>query len=65
MGKSSVKIGYTIQQACEATGIGRTKMYEYIHDGLVKPKKSGRNNIFTHDELVRLINSLPDSGRAA
>ena len=57
------KLGYTLQEACDVTGIGRTKMYEYMKAGLVKPKKSGRNNIFTHDQLVRLVNSLPDSGR--
>ena len=53
------KISYTIREASEATGIGRTKLYEYMQDGAIKPIKAGRRTLFKHADLVRLIDSLP------
>ena len=58
--EAPAKIAYTLSQACEVTGIGRTKMYEFMNAGLVKPKKSGRNNIFTAEQLRKLVDSLPE-----
>ena len=58
--ETPAKIAYTLSQACEVTGIGRTKMYEFMNAGLVKPKKSGRNNIFTAEQLRKLVDSLPE-----
>jgi hypothetical protein len=56
------KISYTLLEACAATGIGRTRMYQLVAAGLITPKKCGRNNLFSHDDLVRLIQNLPESG---
>ena len=53
------KIGYTIDQAVEASGIGRTKLYEYIRTGDLLTVKSGRRQIIKHRDLVALVDNLP------
>jgi excisionase family DNA binding protein len=44
----------TIAEACEATGIGRTKLYELIGDGRVDTATIGRRRLVKVRSLRRL-----------
>lgn len=46
---------YTVDEVCENLRIGRTRLYELIDTGAIKPIKIGKLTRFTHDELVAFI----------
>lgn len=48
---------YTVEEVCENLRIGRTRLYELIDAGVIKPIKIGKLTRFTHDELVAFISS--------
>ena len=54
------KLSYTIPEAVNASGIGRTKLYEYIRSGELQTRKAGRRTIITHPALEKLVNNLPE-----
>lgn len=54
------KISYTIAEACQATGLGRTKLYELIDQGRLERRKIGRRTLITGDSLERLIADADD-----
>jgi hypothetical protein len=56
------RISCTIPEACAATGLGRTKMYEEIGAGRVQTRKFGTRTLIVVDSLVALID--PDTGTA-
>ena len=45
----------TIAEACEVTGIGRTKLYELIGDGLLATTTVGRRRLVLVQSLLSLI----------
>lgn len=45
----------TIAEACEATGLGRTKLYELIGDGRVDTARIGRRRLIKVRSLQRLL----------
>lgn len=48
---------YTVEEVCDNLRIGRTRLYELIDDGVIKPIKIGKLTRFTHDELVAFISN--------
>lgn len=55
----------TIAEACEATGLGRTKIYELIGDGRVATTTIGRRRLVIVQSLLVLVgvNVIPsDTG---
>lgn len=50
----------TIAETCEVTGLGRTKVYELIGNGLLTTTMIGRRRLV----LVRSLLSLIDGGRS-
>ena len=48
------RLSCTIAEACEATGLGRTKFYELIGEGLVSTTTIGRRRLV----LVRSLQTL-------
>lgn len=51
------KAGYSIPEFGTATGLGRSSLYKYMGDGLIKFVKAGRRTIITDqpaDFLARL-----------
>ncbi len=54
-----MKLSYTINEACESIGIGRTKLYREIDEGRIKPRKLGKRTIILADDLQNYLNSLP------
>lgn len=45
----------TIAQACEATGLGRTKIYELIGSGRVTTTTVGRRRLIVVQSLLALV----------
>ena len=55
------KISYTIPEACEFTGLGRSSIYRLIEAGTLTPRKAGRRTLILREELEAYIRSLPTS----
>lgn len=51
----------TVAEACEATGLGRTKIYELIGDGRVTTTTVGRRRLVIVQSLLALVgvNAIP------
>ena len=45
----------TVAEACEATGLGRTKIYELIRDGRVTTTTIGRRRLVIVQSLLALV----------
>lgn len=53
------KIAGGIREACEATGMGKTTMFEFIRDKKLQVRYLGRKAIIKWDDLEALVDSLP------
>jgi hypothetical protein len=53
------RISCTIPEACAATGLGRTKMYEEIGAGRIHVRKFGTRTLIVVASLVALIDPGP------
>lgn len=60
----SQKLSYSIEEAAQAIGIGRTKLYELIGQHRLSTFKIGARTLIRRDELEGLIDKLSGS-RAA
>ena len=49
----------TVTKAVEASGIGRTRIYELIREGKISAIKEGRRTLILADSLRHHIESLP------
>jgi hypothetical protein len=49
------RISCTIDEACVATGIGRTKLYEEISAGRVETRKIGKRTLVVVKSLLKLF----------
>lgn len=52
------KLSYTIQEACQATGISRSKLYELIGAGALRTFKLGSRTLIKASALVAMIDQL-------
>lgn len=59
------KFTYTIDQAQQATGIGRTRIFRLIKDGALDARKFGKSTLITAESLEAFLNGLPRSKSAA
>jgi hypothetical protein len=57
------RLSCTIPEACAATGLGRTKLYEEIGAGRVRTRKFGTRTLIVVESLVALID--PGSSNSA
>lgn len=48
-------LAHQINSACYRLGIGRSKLYELIQSGEIKPFKVGRRTLILEAELQRFI----------
>ncbi len=55
------KLAYRVDEACAATGYGKSKMWELIRAGKVKAKKDGGITIIRRADLQAYIDGLPDA----
>jgi excisionase family DNA binding protein len=45
------RLAYTIEEACEATSLGRSKMLQLVYDGKVRSIKVGRRRLIIAESL--------------
>lgn len=53
-----MQISLTIEEACTAIGIGRTKLYQAINSGQLKAKKYGKRTIILKSDLEVFLETL-------
>ncbi len=53
------RIAYTIQEACEALRIGRTKLYELIGQRKIKAVALGGKTLIPRSEIEAFLGALP------
>ena len=53
------KLAYTINEACEVSGIGRTSIYKLIKQKKLTPRKRGSRTLILAEELRTCLESLP------
>ena len=51
--------GLSIAEACTASGVGRSKLYEAIADGRLKARKLGKRTLILQDDLRQFLVDLP------
>ncbi len=56
----SEKLAYSIQQACEATSLGRTRLYALIKEGRLVARRIGGRTVIPAASLYRLIDVNTD-----
>ena len=55
------KLAYTVAEACQATGLGRSTIFELLAAGRLKRKKIGSKTIIPRSSLEALIQEAPDA----
>lgn len=56
-------IAVAIEDAPQAVGVSRTRIFQAIRDNEITARKAGRSTIIEIDELKRWVKSLPVKGR--
>jgi excisionase family DNA binding protein len=56
---SGAKLAYSINEACSALGLGRTKLYELVSDGKIPTRRVGGRVIIAGADLVAFLEALP------
>lgn len=51
----NTKLSYTIQEACQAIGIGRTSIYKFISAGVLKTFKIGARTLIDANDLKSFV----------
>jgi excisionase family DNA binding protein len=52
------RVTCTVAEACDATGLGRTKIYDLIKAGALKTITVGRRRLVLVDSLLRLLGAM-------
>jgi hypothetical protein len=52
-------IAYSIEDAPQAVGVSRTRIFEAVRKSELTARKAGRSTIIETDELKRWVRSLP------
>lgn len=60
----TTKLSYSIKEACDATGIGRTVIFEEIKAGNLKARKRGSSTIILAEDLQAYLAALPEAEAA-
>ena len=55
----TLKPAYTVNQFCEAFGVGRTRFYDLVNAGELKTRKNGGRTIVRGDDAQAWLDSLP------
>jgi excisionase family DNA binding protein len=56
-------IAYSIEDAPQAVGVSRTRIFEAVRNKELTARKAGKSTIIESDELKRWVKSLPTKGR--
>jgi len=57
------RLSLTLDDAAEATGLSRTRLFEAVREKKLTVRKDGKATIVEIDEMRRYIRSLPTKGR--
>ena len=57
------KLALTVEEAARVTGIGRSKLYAAMKDGLLQARKFGRRTIILPGDLEKFLSALPAAGQ--
>jgi len=60
----AIRLSCTVEEACQATGIGRTKLYEEINAGRIETMAIGTRRLIIVRSLVALIDPKSASSPA-
>jgi excisionase family DNA binding protein len=52
-------IAYTIDEACRASGVGRTRLYAALRGRELRARKHGKRTIILADDLRQWLEALP------
>jgi excisionase family DNA binding protein len=55
----AMPLALTVQEACAAARIGRTRFYEAVRSGALRVRKHGKRSLVLCDDLRRWLESLP------
>lgn len=55
-----MQLSFTVEEACKAIGIGRTRLYEEINSGHLPAKKLGKRTIILKDDVENFLSNLLD-----
>ncbi len=56
---NQVPLAHRLRDAGRMVGLGDTKMYELIGQGVLDARKAGSRTLITHESLQRYLDSLP------
>jgi len=65
MNTPSPKLAYTIKEFRQASGIGRTRIYDEINAGRLRTVKFGRSRLIPADAAAEFIAKLGQTDRRA
>ena len=54
------KVAYSTSETLKILPFGRTRLYEFVKRGILKPGKNGKKNIFFSVEIAALLDGLRD-----
>ena len=60
-----MKLAYSVNEAMQAIGVGRTKLYSEINAGKIKTRKLGNKTIIPAKDLSDYIEALPAADQVA
>jgi hypothetical protein len=60
----SEHLGFTVEEAVEASSLGQTSIYKAIRDKKLKARKYGTRTIITRTDLTVFLDSLPEVSSA-
>ncbi len=60
-----VKLAYSPKQASEATGLGRTAIFQALREGRLERRKVGRRTVIPADSLRAFLAGLPSPNAQA
>ena len=58
------KLAYTPEEAAQAIGRTRTRVYELIANGELPIRKDGNRTLILRDDLANYLENLPKAGKA-
>lgn len=53
-----MRVSYSIEEVCLATGLGRTKIYEAINRGELRAKKHGKRTLVLKTDLDVFVSGM-------
>jgi excisionase family DNA binding protein len=53
-------LAYTIREACEASGLGRSSIYKLLKSGALRARKHGTRTLILESDLRRWLEKLPE-----